>query len=184
MALDDAELGELSADVEKLYLRLLDALGNAEPDRVSADSPTARDRVLRRLTALLDEKVLGRPSEEEWSAWIEEGNRRVAAQVPPGYLDVDKGDEHAEGAAGDFLVYWQAAMEAQRRELDLVVITGDEKEDWWWRHRSVFIGPRQEMVKEFFDLTGGRRLFLVRPRDLLFRSATLDVQVSPRRRGW
>jgi len=66
-----------------------------------------------------------------------------------------------------------------RRQLDLVIVTADEKEDWWWRHRSVAIGPRPEMVEEFFDLSGGRRLYLLTPRDLLQRSAVLNVHVSP-----
>jgi hypothetical protein len=35
------------------------------------------------------------------------------------------------------------------------------------------------MVKEFYNLSGGRRLFLLRPRDLLLRAAALDVEVSP-----
>ncbi|MEV0726245.1 PIN-like domain-containing protein [Micromonospora purpureochromogenes] len=69
--------------------------------------------------------------------------------------------------------------EAKRRNLDLIIVTGDEKEDWWWRHRSVVIGPRHEMAKEFFDFSGGRQLFLLRPRDLLLRSSALDVEVNP-----
>jgi PIN like domain len=179
VALDDADLEALQAEVDNVFGRLLDAIGKAEPDRVQADTPAAEDRVLNRLGALLDGKVLARPPDDEWAKLIEEGKRRVEEQQPPGYLDADKGDEHPEGSAGDFLVYWQACEEARSRQLDLVVITGDEKDDWWWRHRSVVIGPRHEMAKEFFDLTGGRQLLLLRPRDLLLRSAALDVEVSP-----
>jgi hypothetical protein len=140
---------------------------------VLAHGPTARDRVLSRLAGLLNGKILERAPDDEWAELVAEGQRRVEAQIPPGYLDADKADDLPEGAAGDFLVYWQACSEAARRNLDLIIITGDEKEDWWWRHRSAFIGPRQEMVKEFFDRSGGRQLFLVRPRDLLLRSAAL-----------
>lgn len=179
VALADTDLEQLQADVTEVFDHLLDAVGRAEPDRVQADTPAADDRVLKRLAVLLDGKVLARPPEEEWTRLIAEGRRRAEEQQPPGYLDADKDDDHPEGPAGDFLVYWQACEEAKRRELDLVIITGDEKEDWWWRHRSVVIGPRQEMTKEFFDLSGGRRLFLLRPRDLLLRSTALDVAVNP-----
>jgi hypothetical protein len=134
--------------------------------------------VLNRLAALLEGKVLPRPSDDEWTKLVAEGKRRVEDQQPPGYLDADK-DEHPEGPAGDFLVYWQSCEEAKKRQLDLVIITGDEKEDWWWRHRSVVIGPRHEMTKEFYDFSGGRKLLLLRPQDLLLRSAALDVQINP-----
>ena len=179
VALADPLLEPLLSDVNAVFERLVAAVGEAEPDRVQADTPAAKDRVLNRLAVLLDGKVLSRPSDDEWTNLVAEGKRRVEAQLPPGYLDVDKGDEHPEGSAGDFLVYWQACEEANKRQLDLVIITGDEKEDWWWRHRSAVIGPRQEMAKEFFDFSGGRQLYLLRPRDLLLRSGALDVEVNP-----
>jgi PIN like domain len=179
VALADNDLAVLCADVDQVFNHLLGALGKAEPDRVQADTPAAEDRVLQRLAVLLDGKVLPRPPDEEWTKLIAEGKHRVDEQRPPGYLDAGKGDEHPEGPAGDYLVYWQACQEACSRQLDLVIITGDEKDDWWWRHRSVVIGPRHEMTKEFFDLSGGRQLFLLRPRDLLLRSVALDVEVNP-----
>lgn len=179
VALADGDLDQLKADATAVFDRLLEAVDKAEPDRVQADTPAAEDRVLKRLAVLLNGKVLAQPPQDEWTQLIADGKRRVEEQQPPGYLDADKDDDHPEGPAGDFLVYRQACEEANRRKLDLVIITGDEKDDWWWRHRSVVIGPRQEMTKEFFDLSGGRRLFLLRPRDLLLRSAALDVTVNP-----
>ena len=178
VALADDDLELLIADVTGVFERLVDAVDETEPNRVQADAPAAKDRVLNRLSVLLEGKVLPRPSEDKWTKLVAEGKRRVEEQQPPGYLDADK-DEDPEGPAGDFLVYWQACEEAKKRQLDLVIITGDEKEDWWWRHRSVVIGPRHEMTKEFFDFSGGRKLFLLRPRDLLLRSVALDVQINP-----
>ena len=178
VALADDDLGPLFADITGVFERLVNAVGEAEPNRVQADTPAAKDRVLNRLAALLEGKVLPRPSDDEWTKLVAEGKRRVEDQQPPGYLDADK-DEHPEGPAGDFLVYWQSCEEAKKRQLDLVIITGDEKEDWWWRHRSVVIGPRHEMTKEFYDFSGGRKLLLLRPQDLLLRSAALDVQINP-----
>lgn len=179
VALADADLQQLHSDVGKLFDSLQVAVGLAEPDQVHANTPAERDRVLGRLSVLLDGKVLARPDDDIWNAMIAEGKKRVEEHRPPGYLDADKGDENPEGAAGDYLVYWQACEEATSRQLDLVIITGDEKDDWWWRYRSSVIGPRQEMVKEFFDLSQGRQFLLLRPRDLLARSSALNVQVSP-----
>ncbi|MFY1700228.1 PIN-like domain-containing protein [Micromonospora sp. WMMA1923] len=128
---------------------------------------------------MLEGRVMPRPPEDTWSAWIVEGQRRVDEQLPPGYLDADKTDRLPEGAAGDFLVWVQACEAARERGLDLVIVTGDEKEDWWWRYRNAVLGPRPELTQEFFDVSEGRRLYLLRPRDLLQRSEALNVEVSP-----
>jgi hypothetical protein len=31
--------------------------------------------------------------------------------------------------------------------MDLLIVTRDEKEDWWWRQQAVFVGPRPEVLK-------------------------------------
>ncbi|MFF5075933.1 PIN-like domain-containing protein [Actinoplanes sp. NPDC000266] len=75
-------------------------------------------------------------AEKTWNALIAEGSKRVDDLVPPGYLDAEKGDQYPEGAAGDFLVYTQACHEAKTRQMDLIIVTNDEKEDWWWPSTS------------------------------------------------
>lgn len=70
MALADADLDRLQADVTKVFDRLLDEVGRAEPDRVQADTPAAEDRALKRLAVLLDGKVLARPPDDEWTRLI------------------------------------------------------------------------------------------------------------------
>jgi hypothetical protein len=141
---------------------------------VSAAEP---DPILSQLQRLLDGKAGKMPPEEEWLARVKEGNERVARQVPPGYLDAEKADSTLpEGAAGDYLVWQQSTDEAARRGLDLLLITGDEKEDWWWRYRSEFLGPRVELVSEF-KMQCSRQLYMMRPTDLLNRASALDLTV-------
>ncbi|WBC23432.1 PIN-like domain-containing protein [Solwaraspora sp. WMMA2080] len=177
VALADPELKKMYESLEQVYVELRQIIDRAAPDLIHPTTPTDKDPVLRRLADLLDGKVLPRPDDERWATMIAEGNRRVGELVPPGYLDADKGDLHVERAAGDYLIYIQACEEARSRQLSLLIVTNDEKEDWWWRRGADLIGPRQEMAKEFFDLTG-ERLFLMRPSDLLNYSDALDVQVS------
>jgi hypothetical protein len=174
---DDAAWDELYENVDQLFASLRKAVDQSIPDRIHANTPSAEDSILSRLNEMLKDRVLAKPVDAEWDALIGEGKQRVIDQRPPGYMDAAK-TEHVEGPAGDFLVYWQACKAAAERGLDLIIITGDEKEDWWWRQGSTMIGPRTEMVKEFFDLSGGRRLFLLRPPELLSRSEVLDVEVS------
>ncbi|MEU1749871.1 PIN-like domain-containing protein [Micromonospora arida] len=178
VALDESELRQLHSEIEQVFRRLQDVVDRAAPDRVHPTTPTEDDPVLRRLTELLDGKVLARPDDERWNELITQGNKRVEDEVPPGYLDVEKGEQFPEGASGDFLVYIQACVEAKARDLDLLIVTNDEKEDWWWRRGAELIGPRREMTEEFFALAS-RRLYLMRPSDLLVLSDALDLTVDP-----
>ena len=117
-------------------------------------------------------------SDDDWAACVVEGNRRAEAEEPPGYRDAGKQEsELPEGAAGDYLVWYQAIHYAAAQACDLVIVTADEKEDWWWRRQSTLLGPRPELALEFHALTG-RRLFLMRPSDLLERAGALDVEVD------
>lgn len=176
VALEDSQRDALHEEIEGLYDRLVEAVTGGQPDRVDAD-PTAADPVLGRLETLLDGKVMPPLDAEQWKLCVEEGKRRADASEPPGYRDVHKdGSALPEGPAGDYLVWHQACQASKERDRDLVIVTGDEKEDWWWKHRSAFLGPRPELVAELLA-KAGRRLFMLRPRDLLAASAVLQVTV-------
>ncbi|MFC3964994.1 PIN-like domain-containing protein [Nocardia jiangsuensis] len=155
--------GSLCAELET-------ALEGSHPAR--ADDP-----ILAQLEALLDGRVTAPLDEDEWKTCVEEGHRRIEEEIPPGYKDADKqGGDLPEGGAGDYLVWYQATRHGQQEGLDLVLITRDEKEDWWWRHQSEFLGPRPELTLEYSESTG-RRLFLMRPADVLARAGALHVAV-------
>jgi hypothetical protein len=129
------------------------------------------------LEALLRAHLAAQPDDDQWTSAVQEGKRRAAAKEPPGYLDAGKDESSLpEGAAGDYLVWAQAVGEATRRDADLLFVTGDEKEDWWWRYRSDFLGPRVELVEEF-AAASGRQLYMMRPVDLLRRASALEVKV-------
>jgi PIN like domain len=74
-------------------------------------------------------------------------------------------------------VWYEATRYAQEHTRDLIIVTSDQKPDWWWRQKTDFIGPRPELTLEYHQLTGGR-LFLMRPADLLERASVLNVEVD------
>ena len=136
------------------------------------------DPILAQLERLLDGRVTTALAEEDWKSCVAEGHRRVEAEEPPGYKDAAKQEgDVPEGAAGDYLVWYQATRHAEQRGCDLLIVTADEKEDWWWRQQAALLGPRPELTLEYHKLTG-RRLFLLRPQDLLARAGALDVEVD------
>lgn len=141
------------------------------------------DSVLKLLEAVLTTHVGPPLAEAEHESAIEEGERRAAAGIPPGFRDTDKTEAGgADGASGDYLVWLQSMNEAVNRGLDLVIVTGDEKEDWWWKHRSSFMGPRSELVEEFAQRSQ-KLLFMLRPVQLISHAAALNVTVSSEAEG-
>jgi len=129
-----------------------------------ADSRSGdEDSILMQLERLLAGRVTSALPDEQWRECVAEGHRRVEAEEPPGYRDAVKQEGDApEGAAGDYLVWYQATRHAVERGCDLIIVTADEKEDWWWRQQASLLGPRPELTLEYHKLSG-HRLFLLRP---------------------
>jgi hypothetical protein len=178
VAVEAPHQDNLLGKVNTLYTELEQEIRARAPSTQKVMVGAASEPVLRQLQELLDGKAGRKPAAADWQTAVKEGNERAARREPPGYLDAEKADSDLpEGAAGDYLVWRQATEEAARRDLDLVLVTGDEKEDWWWRHRSEFLGPRVELVAEF-KTRCGQQLYMMRPIDLLKRSSALHVKVS------
>lgn len=175
VGVDDDELSDLTARVGDF----LDALkGELQHVLQDADADRGGDPILEQLEELLAGRVTSPLDHEEWTECVAEANRRIEAEEPPGYRDADKQDsDSSEGGAGDYLVWYQATRYAKEQTRDLLIVTRDEKEDWWWRQQSDFIGPRPELTLEYHKLVG-RRLFLMRPADLLARASVLEVEVD------
>ncbi|ACU37654.1 PIN-like domain-containing protein [Actinosynnema mirum] len=172
--------GESSRFIESLsefYSDLKGRIGALTPVSTANADQRQHEPVLQEVEELLRGKVGSPPSDEEWRQAVAEGKRRAAAEEPPGYCDKDKGDSSLpEGPAGDYLVWTQLMGETAKRGTDVLFVTGDEKEDWWWRHKSDFYGPRIELSLELFRHCG-QRLHMIRPTELLKRARTLNVEV-------
>lgn len=136
------------------------------------------DAVVATLRPLLDARVGPPLAPDAHEAALDEARRRVDKQIPPGYKDAAKeGVGGADGAAGDYLVWHQSILEATARGMPLVIVTGDEKEDWWWRHRNTFMGPRSELVEEFATRSE-KGVVLLRPAQLIEHADAVQVTVS------
>lgn len=176
VGLEPGERKELLKRVTGFAEDLRDELA-AVHDR--ADSRAGEeDPILAQLERLVGGRVTTALDDDQWQECVAEGHRRVEAEQPPGYKDAAKQEGDApEGAAGDYLVWYQATRHAAERGCDLIIVTADEKEDWWWRQQAELLGPRPELTLEYHKLSG-RRLFLLRPPDLLGRAAALDVEID------
>jgi hypothetical protein len=116
---------------------------------VDPDAHPDLDPILQRVEALLDGKV-GEDFDVSTRAGLETvGQRRLTANVPPGYRDKNKGGERA---IGDFLVWEQTMRQAKDRQLPVLMINNEQKPDWTVHDRGR-ISPRPELVKELRDRT-------------------------------
>ncbi len=124
---------------------------------------TSKDEVLLQLEEILQGKV-GEPLDEgAFKKAIIEAKRRGDNQLPPGYLDAKKPEPES---AGDYLVWEQLLVEASRRNLDVLFITRDAKEDWVRKEAGEIRGPRIELISELLARTG-RNFYLRTPAQLL-----------------
>lgn len=176
VSLPDDRIAELETALDDGFATVTNAVEDLI-ERKDADQAwdTSHDPVLRELERILRGR-LGDPLDEKaHKDALAEGKRRVAAGLPPGYKDKQKGDEAA--AAGDFLVWAQVLREAEHRKCDVLLVTGDVKEDWWRKDRGQLRGPRVELVDELTERVGVR-LFMLRPQSLLLHaSKVLDIEV-------
>jgi len=113
-----------------------------------------RDNIRDDITNLFQGKV-GEPySQERLNEIYEHGADRYEFKIPPGYGDHTKKDiKRFEGLEiqdkyGDLILWFQIIDKAKDSESPVIVITDDQKEDWWWKFSGHTLGPRPEMVSE------------------------------------
>ncbi|MEV4004286.1 PIN-like domain-containing protein [Actinomadura sp. NPDC049753] len=151
-------------------------------DRESSElsRATHEDPVVNDLEPLIAGRR-GEPfSEGKRAVLVKQAMERIENSIPPGYKDKSKvrGEDGASKAAGDYLLWVQVIEEVKVRNVDVLLVTGDVKEDWWRKEDGEIRGPRLELVQEMKRLTG-RRLLMLRPESLLLHAKKLlAIEVS------
>lgn len=165
--LDESDLEQAQVLVRRQFEVLNRVVSDNHRDDVENYPSSGLDPIVESLAHLLDGRV-GEPLPvEEHEEAVAEGQRRHKVGLPPGYREKLAEKEHLpEGVSGDYLIWRQSVLEAKRRGTDLLLVTSDVKDDWYWRSRETVIGPRPELAKEFWDETQ-MRLVLLTPVEYL-----------------
>ena len=92
---------------------------------------------------------------------IEEGRKRYADKIPPGYADEKAKSCNASDSLhrktnqyGDYIIWKQILNKFSESKQPVIFVTEDRKEDWWVLHpsyRKEVLFARPELVKEFHD---------------------------------
>lgn len=180
--------GHLSIDVDALLRGIQTAFSEVknELDNQQRLHPNLfdDDRIGEELIALFGERVGGPFTQERLNEIFKQGEIRYAQQVPPGYKDSSKKGVKRYGALmidekyGDLVLWHQIIDKAKESRKQILFVTDDTKDDWWWILEGRTIGPRPELVLEMQDKANV--LFYMYKPDKFIEYARnyLDVQVA------
>lgn len=109
------------------------------------------DPIRDELEALFDGRVGDPLPEAEQEALKKDAKVRYPEEIPPGYRDAKKsgGD-----ALGDLILWYQVLRQATQEKRSVILVTDDQKDDWWLRVKGRTIGPRPELVREIMMKAG------------------------------
>ena len=142
---------ELRKEITKFQERIRGKVDRVKKEYEDVD----RESILETITSLFEGKVGDDFDEGALDALYREGEKRYKESIPPGYKDLaDKKGTPKRHLYGD-LIWWKQSMEyAKTNHVDLVIITDDAKEDWWYKVDHETKSPRVELIKEFRMYTG------------------------------
>lgn len=82
---------------------------------------------------------------------------RIEYKVAPGFKDSKKIDD----GIGDFEI-WQTLLEiAKNQGKDIIFVTNDQKNDWFYKQDKIGLYPKYELFDEFRRYTGGKSIAII-----------------------
>ena len=139
------------------------------------------DVVLNTITELFEGRTGENFSEEDLCKIYSEGEKRYAHKVPPGYRDrKDKKSCPPQELYGDLILWKQIIKWSAEQSVDIILVSSEEKEDWWNIADDETKSPKVEMLKEFIEQTHRKVLIYSRTAFLENAKKNKDVKVSLR----
>jgi predicted nucleic-acid-binding protein len=116
------------------------------------------DILKKEILELFNGKVTTPFTKDEIDQINEDGKERYKNKIPPGYEDEKKGESFYiyknikyYRKFGDLILWKDIIKKVKTDNLEYVVlITGDVKDDWWFRPKGKKIGARRELLNEIY----------------------------------
>ena len=172
------DAGDLLDPFDEAHEAVLAEIGRKRGEQQTA---LGADPVLEAVERLFADRVTPTPTQDDLDAIYEEGAERYRLGVPPGYEDQEEkaGQSFRFGGLtfqreyGDLVVWKQSlALAEEQAARSLIVVTDDQKGDWWATESGRTLGPRRELVEEAYG-AGVETLLFYTPRGVLERGAEL-----------
>lgn len=94
---------------------------------------------------------------------IKDLERRNKYSIPPGFNDKSKDDY----GVGDLIIWLTILQIAKELDKDIIFISGDEKNDWFYRSENQSLYPRFELITEFKNNTNDKTFHNIKLSQLL-----------------
>lgn len=131
--------------------------------------------MLNEILTLYEGKVGDDYDENMLKQLYERGKERYARQVPPGFADLKEKEKQGERHLYGDLIWWKQAIDyARDNKRDLVIITDDKKEDWWYKVSGKIKSPRVELIREFDKETKGKSFIMYKTHQFMEMAKQLD----------
>jgi hypothetical protein len=173
VVLDEEILKSLLSSVDTMFTSLTQRIGSLQARHGVSERFIREDPVLGELQELL-KGLVGEPlPPDEQEAARSEAEARIKDNRPPGFQDSSKADP-----CGDYLVWHQSLIEVKKRQVPLVLVTRDGKDDWFSKVQNKQIGALPELVQEALDFAGVDFIALPTRSFLLYAQSELNAVVS------
>lgn len=141
--------------LEKITPAIDEAQQNIEKAKSNYPKYLQDDPILNELTVMFSGSIGESFKKEELGGLKEEAEQRKLDEVPPGYLDKDKDGDRPYG---DFFLWRQILLHSKNKDVPIIFVTSERKEDWWEKLSGKTIGPRPELLRESHEFSGQRVL--------------------------
>lgn len=140
----------VSEDLEASLKKAIEAARAAiTAEKSTTPEYESNDEVVARLEAALSGNIGSKPG--NLSDLMKEAERRKKDKVPPGYMDDGK---EGNGFAGDYLMWRQILDYGKQSKRPLILVTSEQKEDWWEKKSGRTLNARLELLQEAHEETG------------------------------
>ncbi|MGK7908441.1 MAG: PIN-like domain-containing protein [Synechococcus sp.] len=134
----------------------------------------SNDDICTRITTIFDGRVGDEWDEKALKELFIDGAQRYEDKVPPGYGDLKKPEPDRYG---DLIIWKQLLSHAEKENKPAILVTDDQKRDWWAIVNDRRIGPRPELRQEFRRVTGND-MYLYSTESFVERAKELGKEVS------
>ncbi|MBO9172241.1 PIN domain-containing protein [Rhizobium sp. L245/93] len=182
----DTLLSELRGAFDKLTTAL-QAVHDARLD------PGQEDPIRRQIDQILKDRVGPAPENQAaLDALVSNGTIRYEERIPPGFLDAEKARDPKtahyfhnglkyQSKFGDLIVWRQLIAHLNALDTkEVILVTRDNKEDWWRIEKGKRTGPQPELVTEIKREANVDLFWMYRPDQFLAMAKTYgNAKVSP-----
>lgn len=170
------EADKLISDYEKTTEPILASIATSRENHLrSAPRNPHADPVWDAVTEIFQGRVGPSFTSAELEIIFDEGRSRYAAKIPPGFMDSRKAEPDR---FGDLVIWKEILRKAAEIGNGVIFVTDDKKDDWWRIVRGQTIGPRTELIDEFFEASQKRVHFYNAKQFLRFAKEYLSASVS------